>query len=88
MVDHHPRARTRVAGVHSFRDGAPVGLCRVDVAVCAGAVPRVDLVCGGQEASRWYTAVEGGGCEEFGVGGGHDVLGGVSLEDGIWRGES
>ena len=74
MVDHHLRPITRVAGIHGVRDGGPVGLRGVDVAVGAGAVPGVDLVGGRYEAAGGHTGVDGGGGEKLGVGGGHDVL--------------
>ena len=78
MVDLHLGAGTGVAGVHVLDYGGP-GLRSSDgVTLGASAVPGVNSVGGGGEATGGDTGVGDGGLEDVGVGSGHDVLKGVS----------
>lgn len=74
VVDLHPGTRARIPRVHCFGDAAPDLRGADDVALGAAAVPAVDLVGGGVEAAGGDARVDCCGGEEFGVGGGHDVL--------------
>lgn len=74
VVDLHARARAGIPWVHCFGDAGPDLWGADDVALCAAAVPGVDLVGGGVEAAGGDTRVDCCGGEEFGVCGCHDVL--------------
>lgn len=76
MVDLHFWSSTGVTWVHVEDYVCPLLLRVVNLAVCAAAVPAIDLVGGAYEAASRDAGVDDSGLEHFRVGSCHDVLGG------------
>jgi hypothetical protein len=74
MVDLHTGSGARVSRVHVFGDAGQDGGGADDIALGTAAVPPIDLVACGVEATRADAGVDGSCGEEFGVCGCHDVL--------------